>query len=36
MPEHRTQQKGLRLAVLDEAQRRRVYNEHMKEDSPSF
>lgn len=34
MPEHRTQQKGLRLAVLDEAQRRRVYNEHMKEDFP--
>ena len=35
MPEHQTQQKGLRLAPLDKAQRRRIYIEHMKEDFPS-
>ena len=35
MPEHRTQQKNLRLALLDEEQQRRIYLEHMKEDFPS-
>lgn len=35
MSEHRTQHKNLRLALLDEEQRRRIYLEHMKEDFPS-
>ena len=35
MPENRTQQKNLRLELLDKEQRRRIYLENMKEDFPS-